>query len=122
VDKKLGTDTVELTIQENGIVLFLARAEMKREFTLEDMEKLFNVVEKLPKNNRLFLIPIRNGKYSREARKYMGSRELIADKIAMVAEKPYQMLIGNFFLGLHKPKITIKLFRTIEKAEEWLLS
>ena len=72
-------------------------------------------------SHRLYLVYIRNGKYSRDARKFMSEQDDLADKVAMVAKTPYQTLIGNFFLGIYKPKMKIRLFSASDKAIEWLL-
>ena len=59
---------------------------------------------------------------SKEARYYFSSAEWaeIFKAIALYATTPVNKSIGNFFLGINKPVMPVKLFDSKEKAIEWL--
>lgn len=114
------TECVELKFRSDGIVEIHTLPEMTRIFELEDMAAIIAILlENLDKYPSL-VIYITNGKYTAEARRHITEHEPLLDKIAMVANKPMQTLVGNFFLGINKPKAQIRLFNTGEKAIKWL--
>jgi hypothetical protein len=53
---------------------------------------------------------------------FASSREnlAIAKKVAMVGASPMARVIGNFFLGLNKPPVPVRLFATETEAIAWL--
>lgn len=60
---------------------------------------------------------------SREARHYLSTSPdnmSIASGVAMIAGNPISRVIGNFFLGLNRPPIPVKLFGDFESARAWL--
>ncbi|MBD3638225.1 MAG: STAS/SEC14 domain-containing protein [Crocinitomicaceae bacterium] len=119
---KRETTTLNIILFDNGIASFRAKPSMTREFTLKDVREIHAEIITFNRVNRLFLIHIENGMYSLEARKYLANVEkTLADKIAMVAQKPLQKVVGNFFLGINRPPIPIKLFTNQDEAKEWLL-
>lgn len=40
--------------------------------------------------------------------------------VALMAEGPISRMVGNFFVGLNKPKVPLKLFSNREDAFAWL--
>jgi hypothetical protein len=116
------TETIEIKLRSDGIAEIHSRPEMQGVFTLEQMKENVNQLRELTVAHSLFLVFITNGKYSRESRKYLSQQKDLAAKIGMIAVSPYQTLIGNFFLGIYRPEMKIKLFTSSEKAVEWLLS
>ena len=118
---RISTKTVNIHLLDNGIAELRSKPDMLREFDLNDMRLIVEAIKSVNDSHRLLLIYIDNGKYSQEARKFLSNQNTIADKIAMVANKPLQKLVGNFFLGINRPKIPIKLFSNSLDAESWLL-
>lgn len=60
---------------------------------------------------------------SRQARTFFASSPenmAIASRVAMVGASPIARVIGNFFLGLNKPPVPVRLFATEEEAIAWL--
>jgi hypothetical protein len=59
---------------------------------------------------------------SRPARQYYASEEgafaIVAT--ALIVASPVEKIIGNFFIGLHKPQSPVKLFAREDEAVEWL--
>lgn len=60
---------------------------------------------------------------SRKARRYYSGEETAkyVSAAALVADSPVSRVLGNFFLGINKPPIPIRLFISEEKAMEWLV-
>ncbi len=42
--------------------------------------------------------------------------------VALVVDSPLSRALASFFIGLHKPKIPIKLFDKFERSVEWIRS
>ncbi len=61
---------------------------------------------------------------SKEARDHFAMRDRPpgVSAIAMLVSSPLSRIIGNFFLGLNKPKVPTKMFTQMEAAEHWLLN
>lgn len=62
---------------------------------------------------------------SRGARTFFSSSQenlAIASRVAMVGVNPVARVIGNFFLGLNRPPIPVRLFAGEEEALIWLQS
>ncbi len=59
---------------------------------------------------------------SRDARRYYSGEETAkyVSAAALVADSPVSRVLGNFFLGIDKPPMPIRLFSSEEKAREWL--
>ena len=117
----LTTSAAEIILREDGIAEFRALSHKKDEFSLEEVQKVVQLIDHFIDTHRNYLIEIKNGKFSHEARKFIASQVKIADKVAMVATGPIQKMLGNFFLGINKPNIETKLFNKRESAIEWLL-
>jgi hypothetical protein len=59
---------------------------------------------------------------SKEARDHftMQNREPGVNSIGLLMKSPVSRIIGNFFLGLNKSTVPVKLFTDEEKAITWL--
>lgn len=59
---------------------------------------------------------------TKEGRDYfsMNNRESLVIALGIVVNSPLSRVVGNFFMGLNKPRVDTKLFRTEEAALEWL--
>ena len=58
---------------------------------------------------------------TKEARDYFSlrGRESRVVAFAMVIDSPLSRIIGNFFLGLNKPRVPARLFTDCQSAAEW---
>lgn len=59
---------------------------------------------------------------SRDARNFFSGPEnlAVASRVAMVGINPVARMIGNFFLGLNRPAVPVRLFGSTEEAMVWL--
>jgi hypothetical protein len=60
---------------------------------------------------------------TREARQYLSNSQEtmeITSRVAMIAGNPVSRIIGNFFLGLNRPPVPVKLFGDVASAKGWL--
>jgi hypothetical protein len=87
---------------------------------LHHAKEVYETVQKIQGDRRLIIVHTRDGKISQDARKFFSNCEAIFDKVAVIASGPLQILVANFFLGINKPKMPLRLFKTEEKAIEWL--
>ena len=75
------------------------------------------------KNIYPLLVDIREiNSLTKEARDHfsMHDREAGVTAIAMLIKSPVSSIIGNFYLGINKPKIPTQLFTSESKAIKWL--
>jgi hypothetical protein len=61
---------------------------------------------------------------TKEARDYfsLNGRESRVIAFAILIESPLSRIIGNFFMGLNKPRVPVKLFNKEANAVEWCLN
>lgn len=89
---------------------------------IEDAIENVKAANALAEGDYPLLIDIRQAKHiSIEARQYYASREnsrVIA--CALIVESPVSLIIGRMFMGINKTPFPSKVFRTDEKALEWL--
>ncbi|MCB9224122.1 MAG: hypothetical protein H6582_08110 [Crocinitomicaceae bacterium] len=116
------TSSLEIKLRSDGIIEVHSRPEMKERYEDYHMNENVAKIKEVNEKHSLILVFITNGKYSRDARRILSEQFDLAEKVAMIAKTPYQTLVGNFFLGINKPSINIKLFNTQKKAEAWLHS
>lgn len=59
---------------------------------------------------------------SRPARQYYASEEGAFDTLAtaLIVDSPVERIIGNFFIGLQRPRAPVKLFDVKDEAVKWL--
>ncbi len=59
---------------------------------------------------------------SKEVREYYSSSEGMDDTLAtaLIVDSPVGRIIGNFFIGMNKPGIPVKIFDSEDKAIQWL--
>lgn len=108
---------------EDGI----ARTKVKpnAEVTLEQARENSIAVNALSKGGRTFplLVDSRAIKsISKEARDFfsMNNRESNVVAFAIIIDSPLSKIIGNFFMGLNKPRVPARLFTRETEALEWL--
>jgi hypothetical protein len=59
---------------------------------------------------------------NQEARKYYSSEdaERVYKAVALIVNSPVSKMLGNFFIGLNKPPMPLKLFNSEEEGVAWL--
>lgn len=59
---------------------------------------------------------------SKEARDLfsLNNRSSFVNSFAILIESPLSRIIGNFFMGLNKPRVPVKLFNSEQEALLWL--
>lgn len=94
------------------------------EISLADAVENTKAVEKLFEGEKFpLLIDTRNVKYiSKEARDHFSikDRDTVLNGFALLIGSPLSRIIGNFFMGLNKPTVPMKLFTSEREAIKWL--
>lgn len=105
-----------------GIIHFNYRKDV--EIELEDAIMELSAAEKLGRGKRcLVLIDLTDvKKVSKEARDLYSGEEGngVIKRGAFCVVSPVGRMIGNFFMGINKPMMPVKLFDTRGKAISWL--
>jgi len=60
---------------------------------------------------------------TREARQFFAESEenrAISSCVGLVVTSPVARVIGNFFMGLNKPRVPTRLFKTVDDAVRWV--
>lgn len=71
----------------------------------------------------LSIVNITNVKsIEQKARQYYSSPEAerAYKTVALIVGSPVSKMLGNFFIGLNKPKVPLKLFNSEEEGVAWL--
>lgn len=94
------------------------------EITLKEAMENSVAVNAFYKNKKFpLLLDARNVKtMAKEARKHFSTngRETRITSMAIMVKSPLSRVVGNFFMGLNKPKIPARLFDDENAAVEWL--
>ena len=117
---------LHLTHYSNGILFVDPSGD--GELLLEDSEHYFAKIKELVGDNRVLILSDLTEYYFRvpkEAREELANNSYIksirvADAI-VVKSVPNRLLV-NFYIKYCKPKEPTKIFNSMEKAKEWLLS
>ena len=109
-------------MDEQGI-FHLSYTEDAR-LTLEDTLKELQIISEISGHKGIpTLVDLNNVVHvPRECRTYYASKETekIMKVVAMLVGTRMSRLIGNFFIGLNKPTMPIKLFTSEMEALKWL--
>ena len=89
-DTRLSTSTAEIILSENGIAEFRALPSKTDEFNLAEVKEVLELVANFVDTHRFYLVEIKNGKFSHDARKFIAAQDNIADKVAMVLPAPFK--------------------------------
>lgn len=122
-------------VQVNDAVLSIDEDSILNiEFLPNSYHTLQKALDNLEMEKRLFgdndyycltIVDIRNiVGVSKEVRA-LAKTEVITknhEAFALIINSALSRLIGNFFLGINKPKVPIKLFEDKESAKKWLLT
>jgi hypothetical protein len=104
----------------------IARTKVKplAEVTLAEAKENSVAVNSLSPGNRYpLLIDSRDIKsISKEARDFfsMNNRDSNVSAFAIIIQSPLSRVIGNFFMGLNKPRVPARLFKSEKEAVKWL--
>lgn len=100
------------------------RTKPQAEINLEDAEENTRAVQQLYEGTKFpLLVDARSVKYiSKEARDHFSirNRETVLSGFALLIDSPLSRIIGNFFMGLNKPSVPMKLFTDEKAALQWL--
>jgi len=111
-------------IDNNGIIHQSHIPES--EVTLEDVKQELAMYPILNNNRKAFvLINLSNVKsVEKQARDYLGGEFIsqYVSAVVLVAPNMMSKILGNFFLGLNKTLVPVKLCISIEDGLEWLKS
>ena len=92
--------------------------------TLEDAKEEVALCSKIRDGEKvLSIVDLSKIKFvDKEARNYYASKELtkIYSAVVLIVNSPVSRVIGNFFLGLNKPSIPLKLFSNEKEGVKWL--
>jgi len=106
----------------DGIARTVVKADA--EIGMKEAIENTNAVSSLFEGKKFpLLIDSRNIKYiTKEARDHfsMRNRESVVNSFAILIYSPLSRIIGNFFMGLNKPRVPAKLFNDEEEAVKWL--
>lgn len=110
--------TAEIWIGDDGIVRVIIRPGAR--IGLQEAQEPFSVIPR-DEHPRPILVDIR-GMHSidRQARVFFREREG-RSALALIVGSPLTRAIGNFAIGLDRPKVPTKLFTSPEAAHAWLL-
>lgn len=113
------TRTSDLWLDERGILH--SRSKPGAAITLDDAKAEVAAGRKATGDRRVPLLVDLTAiaSITREARQYFAAQELTIAQ-AIVTRSSVGRVIGNFFLGLNRPRFPTKLFASEEAALEWL--
>lgn len=108
------------TYQKQDGIIF-GRVMLNAEIGLADAKEDVAAVRKISGDCVLpLLIDMRSiHSISHDAREYYGKNEH-SSAVVLLIHSPVSRIIGNFFLGLNKPKVPMKLFSSETEALKWL--
>jgi len=116
------TKNSSLWLGDDGIIR--ARQKPLADNSLKDMIDFVTAFERLADGKPRPLLADIGGikSITKEARKFVTGDDPVKMMLsaAIIVGSPVSRLIGNFFLGLNRPKIPVKLFDSEEKGVEWL--
>ncbi|MBF0539961.1 MAG: STAS/SEC14 domain-containing protein [Nitrospirae bacterium] len=109
---------------EDGIIWEIQEASLVNlEMSMDTIETITNnLIDKI-NGKKLLLVDMRNvKKQTAESRKFVSTdpSTKIIDKVALLTNNPISKTIANFFMGINKPLIEIKMFSNKQNAVNWL--
>jgi len=122
VSKVIETGVLKAWLSQAGFLYFKCFPEKKH--TLKDAKETMRVSALLlGGRKRPALVDLRPIKFiTREAREYYSGENMttLVCAAALIVGSPLSRMVGNFFLGMNKPLIPIRLFSEERKAIQWL--
>lgn len=114
------TSSIKIVLRDDGIIETRSKENEVIEINLVHAKENVEKLKEIQTNHPYLFVHISNGQITQEARNYFGTVELNFEKVAIIAKGYLQTLVGNFFLGFNKPRTPIRLFKSEEKALEWI--
>lgn len=125
--KPLSTDIIEIEkyyswVGPDGI----ARTQVKEqaEIQIEHARANTKLIETFFNGDRFpLLVDARKVKsISKEAREHFSikDRDTVVSAYAILIASPLSRMIGNFFMGINKPEVPVRLFTNENEAIQWL--
>lgn len=121
-ERRAETRTAIIELRDDGILM----VSMKKgsAVTIEDAEENHLASARVAGDARLLvLVDVRPAvSITREARIYFADENVRSNTVAqaLIIDSGVSKVIGNFFIGLNKPKFPVKLFTSEDKAVDWL--
>lgn len=113
----------KIWLGDDGIVRVVSTFPQGK-MTLAEAKEVFSAILKVSKGKkRPLFVDIRDIKSAdRESREYTASEGVssVLSAMALLIGSPISKVIGNFFLGLNKPKFPVKIFTSEAEAIRWL--
>ena len=114
------------TISDDGFVMVVAgpESELALRDAVEEIETMARLLSHPSVRHARLLLDLRECKSAeREARQYFASEShKHVDRIAMLVDDGLSRVIANFFVGLTRPRVAIRIFSVEQLAREWLTS
>ena len=111
----------QIELRSDGILCYRATPGMT--LTLEIAKRLLEDGLTLTEEARPCLVLMQDvARVERRARDFFSSDQYLtlASQTALVVGSPISRVIGNFFVGLNRPKYPLRIFDDPRKAIEWL--
>ena len=121
-NEEIVTRTGRTWMGEDGIIRGVHLPDTEE--TLEDAKENMAATAKIGAGKRCpILVDLRRVKsIDRQAREYYGRGDQaeVVRAVALLIDSPLSRAIGNFILGINKPRIPVKLFTSEAEALDWL--
>jgi hypothetical protein len=120
--KEISTPVSRIWIDESGIVhtIYTDYSDVDIAIARQEIEN----IRKLSKGKRMPCVVdiTRIKSVSREAREYYASEDSydVFTAVALLVNSPLTLVLANFFLGINKPIMPVKIFTSEERALKWL--
>ena len=117
--QRIETETCIFELRDDGILYCTTKPDAREEHA--QAEQNVAAIDKLcAEKHWPMLSDIRNLRsQSREARALYAASP-IATAVALIVPNPVSRVIGSFYLGLNKPSVPTKLFKSEAEARVWL--
>ena len=121
-DEIIKTRTAQAWVDKDGMINIRSNAGFLHSLAdaTENIKALYPLSLDLKRPAMIDISDIKG--MSREARSLYSGKE--SDKlfsaIALIVTSPISLVVGNFFLGINKPSIPIRIFSDKKKATRWL--
>ena len=119
--KQLELSTGSVELNDDGIAVWTSHRGAHE--TLASAKEIVAAYERLGGGRRLRIVAdIRGVRVAdRAARQHFSSDDMVAvaSAMAVVIDSGISRIIGNFFMGLNKPRIPTRLFTSVDAGVEW---
>ena len=120
----LKTNVSKTWIDDHGIchLEYFPETTLSLEESKNELKMISEIADGNPIPTLVYLINVKS--VPRECRELYASEDTakIISGAAFLIGSPVSQVIGNFFLGLNKPRMPVKLFTSKSDAIKWLLN